>query len=75
MSAYMRSRRGTVGYYYSTNYLIDIDNNIIVDVEATPSHNASEVRSTKTMINRVEEKYGMTPKSLMGDTHMEKQKC
>ena len=68
MSAYMRSRRGTVGYYYSTNYLIDIDNNIIVDVEATPSHNASEVSSTKTMINRVEEKYGMTPKSLMGDT-------
>lgn len=58
--------------------LYEYDNLIIPNVnsvEATPSHNASEVRSTKTMINRVGEKYGMTPKSLMGDTHMEKQKC
>ena len=68
MSSYMRNRRGTVGYYYSTNYLIDIDNNIIVDVEATPSHTLSEVESTKKMINRFEKNYGMTPESLMGDT-------
>lgn len=68
MSAYMRNRRGTVGYYYSTNYLIDIDNNIIVDVEATPSHSLSEVESTKTMINRFENAYSMKPKCLMGDT-------
>lgn len=68
ISSYMRSRRGNLGYYYSTNYLIDIENNIIVDVEATPAHRSCEVNGTKAMINRVEEKYGITPKRLMGDT-------
>ena len=68
MSSYMRNRRGNVGYYYSTNYLIDIENNIIVDVEATPSHRKAEVDSTKIMINRVSEYYGITPERLLGDT-------
>jgi len=68
LSSYTRSSRDEANFCYSTNYLIDIENNIIVDVEATPSYRISEIDSTKTMINRVEENYGILPDCLMGDT-------
>ena len=47
---------------YSTTYLIDLDAGIIVDVEATPSHRTEEVESTKAMIDRLEERFGMKPR-------------
>lgn len=53
---------------YSTNYLIDLDAGIIVDVEATPAHRTQEVESTKTMIDRAEQRFGMKPDRLVGDT-------
>jgi hypothetical protein len=56
------------GPAYSTNYLIDLDVGIIVDVEATPAHRTQEVESTKTMVNRVEQCFGMKPDRLVGDT-------
>ncbi len=59
---------GPAFYAYSTNYLIDLDAGIIVDVEATPAHRTQEVESTKKMINRVEERFGMKPDRLVGDT-------
>jgi transposase len=59
---------GPAFYAYSTNYLIDLDAGIIVDVEATPAHRTHEVESTKTMINRVEQRFGMKPDRLVGDT-------
>jgi transposase len=59
---------GPAFYAYSTNYLIDLDAGIIVDVEATPAHRTREVESTKKMINRVEERFGMKPDRLVGDT-------
>src|SRR5688500_5502773 len=37
---------GPAFYDYSTNYLIDLDVGIIVDVEATPAHRTEEVDST-----------------------------
>jgi transposase len=55
-------------FAYSTNYLIDIENNIIVDVEPTPSIRTAEVDSTRTMINRVEDRFNLKPKRLIGDT-------
>jgi len=55
-------------YAYSANYLIDIDNNIIVDVEPTTSVRTAEVDSTKTMIDRVEQQFNIKPKRLLGDT-------
>ena len=63
-----KKKGGPTRFHYSTNYLIDIENNIIVDVEATPSNNHLEVNSTKLMIQRVEEKYAIKPKRLMADT-------
>ena len=55
-------------FYYSTNYLIDVDNNIIMDVEASPSHRTLEVATTRTMIDRVESLHEIKPNRLLGDT-------
>ena len=59
---------GSAYFFYSTNYLLDIDNNIIMDVEATPSHRQLEVATTRTMIERVESLHEIRPERLMGDT-------
>jgi hypothetical protein len=59
---------GPAFFAYSTHYLIDIDAGIIVDVEATPANRSDEVNSTKTMIDRVEERFDMKPHHLIGDT-------
>jgi len=55
-------------YAYSTNYLIDIEQNIIVDVEPTPSTRTAEVGSTREMLERVEERFNLKPKRFIGDT-------
>ena len=59
---------GPAYYAYSTNYLVDTDNGIIVDVEATPALRTPEVWSTKTMIERVKDRFGVETKKLIGDT-------
>lgn len=60
--------KGPANFFYSTNYLIDVDNNVIMDVEASPSTNKLEVDTTHTMIERVEANHGIRPDRLMGDT-------
>ncbi len=59
---------GPAYYAYSTNYLVDTDNGIIVDVEATPALRTPEVWSTKTMIEGVKDRFGIEAKKLIGDT-------
>lgn len=59
---------GPAFFAYSTNYLIDTEHGVIVDVEATPAHRTCEVESTKVMIDRVEEKLAVLPLRLIGDT-------
>ena len=59
---------GPAFYAYSTNYLIDVDAGIIVDVEATPALRSDEVHATQTMIERVEERFDLKPDRLIGDT-------
>ena len=59
---------GPAFYAYSTNYLIDTDAGIIMDVEATPANRSLEVASTQTMIERVEERLEIKPQALIGDT-------
>ena len=59
---------GPAFYAYSTNYLIDIEAGVIVDVEATRANRIEEVNSTKTMVERVEERFGLKPERLIGDT-------
>lgn len=59
---------GPAFFAYSINYLIDVDAGIIVDVEPTPAYRSDEVASTKTMVDRVEERFEMKPERLIGDT-------
>lgn len=67
-SRYTAAPGGPAFFAYSTNYLIDLDSGIIMDVEATPSHRTLEVESTKTMVQRVQEHFEITPRRLVGDT-------
>jgi len=60
--------KGPGQFYYSTNYLIDIEHNVIMDVEPTPAYRIAEVSSTRTMIDRVEEKLEIKPERLITDT-------
>ncbi|MGA2398053.1 MAG: IS1182 family transposase [Steroidobacteraceae bacterium] len=55
-------------FAYSTNYLVDIHAGVIVDVEATAAHRTEENDATRTMIDRVEERFDLKPKRLIGDT-------
>ncbi|MCH8977274.1 MAG: transposase [Proteobacteria bacterium] len=60
--------KGPGQFYYSTNYLIDIEHNVILDVEPTPAYRIAEVNSTKLMLERVEERFAYKPSRLIGDT-------
>ena len=59
---------GQAFFAYSTNYLIDTDHAIIVDVEATTAIRQAEVLAAKRMIERVRERFDLYPARLMGDS-------
>jgi transposase len=58
---------GPAFYAYSTNYLVDVQAGIIVDVEATPALRTDEVNSARTMLERVEDRFDLKPTRLIGD--------
>ncbi len=60
--------KGPAIFAYSTNIMIDVENGVIMDVEATPGFRTDEVESTKVLLERIETKYNIKPKRLMGDT-------
>ena len=59
---------GPAFYAYCTNYLVDVHAGVIVDVEATAAHRTAEVDATKTMLDRVEERFELKPTRLIEDT-------
>ena len=63
-----RRQRGPAFFAYADNYLADTDHGIIVDVEATRAIRQAEVGAARTMIDRVEERFGLKPKRLAGDS-------
>ena len=67
-SAWTAKANKRVQFGYGLNYLIDIENAVIVDVEATPARTYDEVAATKTMIRRTDERLGLKPKRLAADT-------
>ncbi len=68
LSRWAAASGGSADFAYSTNYLIDTEHGVILDVEATPAHRTAEVDSTKTMVERVEARFDLTPERLIGDT-------
>jgi transposase len=60
---------GGLAYFaYETNYLIDLDHAIIVDVEPTTAVRQAEVTVAKRMIERVRERFGLYPARLAADS-------
>src|SRR5512132_1322923 len=59
---------GQAFFAYSTNYLIDVENAIIVDVEATTAIRQAEVLAAKRMIERSLEWFDLYPGRLLGDS-------
>jgi transposase len=59
---------GQAFFAYSTNYLIDVDHGIIVDVEATTAIRQAEVLAAKRMIERSMERFNLYPARLLGDS-------
>jgi len=64
---YTAAPGGPAFYGYSTNYLVDVDAGIIMDVEATPAFRPAEVNATRKMIDRVEQRFDLKPTRLIGD--------
>jgi transposase len=67
-SAWTAKANKRVQFGYGLNYLIDIENAVIVDVEATPARTYDEVAATKTMIERTERRFDVKPDRLAADT-------
>jgi hypothetical protein len=59
---------GPAFFAYSVNYLIDTDNAIIVDVEATTAIRQAEVLAARRMVERSRDGFGLCPQKLIGDT-------
>jgi transposase len=59
---------GMANFAYSTNYLIDLDHAVIVDVEPSTAVRQGEVAAAKTMIERVDDTFGLYPQRLAADT-------
>jgi len=64
--SWLRGRHKAM-FGYSLNYLIDSDNAVIVDVEATPTRISKEADATETMIERGAERFALKPDRIAGD--------
>lgn len=67
-SAWTAKANKRVQFGYGLNYLIDIENAVIVDVEATPARTYDEVAATRTMLERTEQRLDLKPDRLAADT-------
>ena len=66
-AAWTTRGRHKVMFGYSLNYLIDLTNAIIIDVEATPTRISKEVDATETMIERTVARFALAPDYLAAD--------
>jgi len=66
-AAWTTRGRHKVMFGYSLNYLIDMENAVILDVEATPTRISKEVDATETMVARTEDRFDLKPDRLAGD--------
>ena len=67
-SAWTAKANKRVQFGYGLNYLIDVENAVIIDVEATPARTYDEVAATKAMIDRTKQCFDLKPKRLIADT-------
>lgn len=60
--------RGKAYFRYCTNYLVDLDNAIIVDVEPCVPIRQAENKAARDMIERTMDRFDLYPQKLVGDT-------
>ena len=59
---------GLAFFAYCTNYLIDLEHAVIVDVEATTAVRQAEVTAQRVMLDRTRDRFGLWPERLAADT-------
>jgi transposase len=62
------AHKGHAFFAYSDNYLIDLKAAIIVDVEPTRAIRQAEVGAARTMLDRVDQRFGLHPNRLAADS-------
>lgn len=63
------ARKNTDPFFaYDANYLIDNKAGIIIDAEGTRANRIAEIAIAETMIGRVEKRFDLRPRRLVGDT-------
>src|SRR4051795_621324 len=62
------AHKGPAFFAYSDNYLIDVKFGVIVDVEASRAIRQAEAGAAKPLVERTEERFGLKPERLIGDT-------
>lgn len=67
-SQWTAARKGPAYFAYSANYMIDTDNAVILDVEASRSVRQAEVGAARTMIDRIAQSFNLHPERLIADT-------
>jgi len=67
-SRWTGANKGLAFFAYATNYLIDLDHAVIVDVEASTAVRQAEVTAACTMVERVQDRFGLWPARLAADT-------
>jgi IS5 family transposase len=60
--------KGHAFFAYATNYLIDLEHAVIVDVEASRAIRQAEVGAARTMIARTQDRFGLWPARLAADS-------
>jgi len=66
-AAAWNNKHGIGSFGYFSNYLIDTQDAVIVDVEATPARLSQEIVAARGMVERAEENHGLKPQRLAAD--------
>lgn len=67
-SRWTSANKGLAFFAYCTNYLMDLDHAVIVDVEASTAVRPAELTAAWTMIERVREQHDLSPQRLSADS-------
>jgi len=62
------ANKGPAFFAYATNYLIDTDNAVIIDVETTRAIRQAEVGAARTMIDRTMDRFDLYLERLIADS-------
>lgn len=66
-AAWTTRGRHKVQFAYSINHLVDLQEGVIVDVEATPTRISKEVDAAEVMLERVEDRFDLKPDRIAAD--------